>query len=316
MKKTKTLLIILFVLTPLYLFARTDFQRKEYRIATFNIQAFGQAKMRHPVVVPILLRIVSQFDLVAIQELRDKSQTTMPKFTALLNTGPHEYGYVTGPRLGRTHSKEQYVFLFRKNSFKALKIKTFPDSKDIFHREATGVLFEFRDYPHKFVILNFHVDPNDAEAEIANISRIIQWAKSEFGTENILVMGDFNSDCGYYDEEKWPENFRGAAIHWYFDHDTDTTLGGRSCTYDRIGSTGKIKEWFTRKKGVLRFDGAAFSIPPQISSAILEKYPEWAKILSRSATRFFYKGAERSLNAKRISDHFPLWIEVIPKERP
>src|SRR6056297_3341737 len=40
------------------------------RIATFNIQVFGQKKSSDKNVMPILAYIISQFDVVAIQEVR------------------------------------------------------------------------------------------------------------------------------------------------------------------------------------------------------------------------------------------------------
>lgn len=280
------------------------------KIASFNIQSWGQAKMRHPVVVPILLRIVSKFDLIAVQELRDKSQSTVPRFIKLLNSGPSEYKYIVGPRLGRTRSKEQYVFIYKKKIFKALKTKTFPDKEDYFHREPTGVLFEFRNTQKRFVALNFHISPGKANEEISRIQAVLAWGKREFQSENILILGDFNSDCSYYDESK----LKKISLFWYTGNNVDTTLGKNNCTYDRIASTGNIRKWHgvTGKRGVIRFDSKKFQKPPSISDNIRSNYPEWAEILSKASTIFIYKGKVRKLKHKRISDHFPIWIELNP----
>ena len=39
----------------------------------FNIQVFGPSKASKPEVMEVLASIISQFDIVAIQEIRDKS---------------------------------------------------------------------------------------------------------------------------------------------------------------------------------------------------------------------------------------------------
>ena len=45
------------------------------------------------------------------------------------------YDMVVSPRLGRTKSKEQYAFIFKKHRFKVKVTKTYPDPGDVFIRE-------------------------------------------------------------------------------------------------------------------------------------------------------------------------------------
>lgn len=45
----------------------------EISIASFNIQVFGRTKASKPEVMEILVRTISKFDIVAIQEIRDKT---------------------------------------------------------------------------------------------------------------------------------------------------------------------------------------------------------------------------------------------------
>src|SRR5262245_60391696 len=44
--------------------------RTTIRLASFNIQVFGRTKIDKPVVMATITRIVQQFDVVAIQEVR------------------------------------------------------------------------------------------------------------------------------------------------------------------------------------------------------------------------------------------------------
>jgi deoxyribonuclease-1-like protein len=48
------------------------------RIASFNIQVFGVSKARKSHVMEGLVRIVRNFDIVAVQEIRSKDQSLLP----------------------------------------------------------------------------------------------------------------------------------------------------------------------------------------------------------------------------------------------
>ncbi|MDA3788831.1 MAG: hypothetical protein PF503_10105 [Desulfobacula sp.] len=50
------------------------------KIASFNIQVFGRSKASKPEVMEVLSSIISQFDIVAIQGIRDKSGTAIKDF--------------------------------------------------------------------------------------------------------------------------------------------------------------------------------------------------------------------------------------------
>ena len=53
-------------------------QRDCIKVASFNIQIFGQSKINKPDVMDMLSRIIKRYDVVAIQEVRSKEQNVMP----------------------------------------------------------------------------------------------------------------------------------------------------------------------------------------------------------------------------------------------
>ena len=81
-------------------------------IASFNIQVFGESKLSKAGVVDVLAQVVRQFDIVAIQEIRGKSDDIIPRFLQQVNADGSRFAYVIGPRLGRTVSTEQYAFVY------------------------------------------------------------------------------------------------------------------------------------------------------------------------------------------------------------
>ena len=56
------------------------------RIGAFNIQVFGISKVSKPDVMDILADIIRIYDIIAIQEIRDASQTALPAFVDTINT--------------------------------------------------------------------------------------------------------------------------------------------------------------------------------------------------------------------------------------
>ena len=64
----------------------------------------------------VLADIIRTYDAIAIQEIRDASQTALPALVDLVNTDGSQYSYVVSERLGRTTSKEQYAHIFNTNT--------------------------------------------------------------------------------------------------------------------------------------------------------------------------------------------------------
>ena len=52
-----------------------NFSNETLRIGAFNIQVFGVTKASKPEVMDVLADIIRTYDIIAIQEIRDKSQT-------------------------------------------------------------------------------------------------------------------------------------------------------------------------------------------------------------------------------------------------
>lgn len=177
------------------------------RIASFNIQVFGNTKADNPPVISTLAEIVRQFDLVAIQEVRSKNEYLIPNFVKLINqVGEHgqpgrHYDHVIGPRLGYTSSKEQYVFIFDTDRVEIdpHSVYTVGDPDGLMHREPLVATFRARGVDPQlaftFTLVNVHTDPDQVPEELdalADVYRAVR--RSSQGEDDILLLGDFNTD--------------------------------------------------------------------------------------------------------------------------
>ncbi len=105
-------LLSFFLLLPL-INASLVFGQDRISIASFNLRVFGQTKAAKEPVMDIIADIIRHFDIVAVQEIRDKEETAIYRLLSKVNRDRNEYALVVGPRLGRTSSKEQYAIFYR-----------------------------------------------------------------------------------------------------------------------------------------------------------------------------------------------------------
>lgn len=167
------------------------------RIASFNIQVFGQAKLDQLDVMQRLAHIVRQFDVVAIQEIRSKEQNVLPTFLQFINANGSRYDFVIGPRQGRTSSKEQYAFVYNSATIELMpdSVYVVPDPEDLFHRPPLVAGFRVRGPPNPFTftLINIHTDPDEADLEVDALADVYLSVLQQPGADDdVIVLGDLN----------------------------------------------------------------------------------------------------------------------------
>ena len=249
-------------------------ESERIRICTFNIQIFGVSKMSKPEVAGILADIVSRFDLTAVHELRSARPDPVDRFMALL---PERYGYVLGPREGRSSSKEQFWIIYDTEKLTGLGAEAWPDPGDRFERNPLGVYFQTKD-KFDFILVNIHVRPGGAAEEIAAMPELVSGFRELWQENDVLLAGDFNADGLYYDATALPAVFPGDEYLIITGNDLDTTVAPGDNAYDRIIVTLSAAEDYARNRGVMRFeehyDFDALQVRPRELS---DHYPVWAE---------------------------------------
>ena len=169
-------------------------------VASFNIQVFGESKLSKPNVVEILARVVRKFDIVAIQEVRAKSDDILPRFMQAVNADGSRYHYVIGPREGRTSSKEQYAFVYDTTRIEVdpSSLGVVPDPSDRLHRPPMVARFRTRVVPVQaaftFWLVNTHTDPDEVPQELdalAHVFQSLQQARPD--EDDVIMLGDLNA---------------------------------------------------------------------------------------------------------------------------
>lgn len=278
---------------------------RSFKIASFNIKSFGQAKLRHTTVVPLLIRIVHNFDVVAIQELRDKQQKTLPRFVELLNTGPYRWAGAAGERLGRGRYKEQFSFVFRSDKFSNAQLLQYPDPEKVFRRPPTGLTLSLKDTDFRFTVFNFHITPSEAIDEIPALTGVTDWLHQN-NIKKYIFAGDFNADCSYYNKKDFLELQSSLRLWWISSSFTDTTLSANNCVYDHIGLSTSLMNFYHEGSGVHRFDVTEYTVSPYYPAAT----DQFNQYMQNAKTTYQRKGEQKELPLKLVSDHYPVWVEL------
>jgi endonuclease/exonuclease/phosphatase family metal-dependent hydrolase len=205
------------------------------KIAAFNIQIFGKTKSDKPEVIAELTKIVREFDIVLIQEIRDATEQTIPNFIQQINqANGASYSFIESPRLGRTTSKEAYAYIYNTQTVQFIQGSdyVYNDNKDVFEREPYIATFKIGNFD--FTLAGIHTKPEDAYNEIGNLTTVISSIQTAKPNEkDIIVMGDLNADGSYYNEDDSSNPLKTPQYNWIITNNIDTTVKTDN-TYDRI----------------------------------------------------------------------------------
>jgi len=226
-------------------------------VAAFNVQVFGETKMKNPVVRKYLKEIILRYDLILIQEIRDSSGKAIIELMSDVKEANENYEMKLSARLGRTSSKEQYAYIYRKDWLTPSDEFVYADPGDLYEREPYIVRFKSEKAAIKdFAVVGIHTSPDDAEAEISNLESVYDDIVKRWSLDNVILMGDFNAGCSY--TKRW-ENIKLATdprFYWLFDNTVDSTTKRTDCPYDRVVVAGKtlLSSIIPLSPAVFRFD--------------------------------------------------------------
>ena len=107
------------------------------RIGSFNLHQYGSKKAANADLTNTVAQIISDFDLAIIQEISDVSLRAPYVLFEELNKVSHEpYTMTLSPRVGRSATKEQYIFFNRESQsgVEIVESYIYDDTNDLFER--------------------------------------------------------------------------------------------------------------------------------------------------------------------------------------
>ncbi len=247
------------------------------RIASFNIQVFGEAKASKPYVMGTLAAIIQNFQIVAIQEIRTQDDYFLDNFLrTYVNVNGHVYDKVIGPRLGRSVSKEQYAFIYDTKTIEVNPhcIYTINDPDHLLERDPLVAMFRVRGPPPEqaftFILVDVHTKPEQAREECNTLAQVYEAVRRAAGDEDdIIMLGDFNVDDKHLGDlariDGMRPVIRGTFTNTRQNNQEDNILLHAPSTTEFSGRWGVFD--------VQRF----FNLRPEQALQVSDHYPIWAE---------------------------------------
>jgi Endonuclease/Exonuclease/phosphatase family. len=249
------------------------------RVATWNIQAFGEAKLQDPAAMNIIVQVLRNFDVIAIQEVRAANQDVVLELVNQLNAGgKYHYDYVLGPRLGRTASKEQYAYIFDMASIEVDRnqLYTLEDKDDLLHREPLVGWFRARLAPGQsqlaftFSLVNVHTDPDEVDRELDVMDDVLFAVQGDSRHEDdTILLGDFNVN-----DRNLRQLGKVNGLAWVVSNTPTNTRG--SAQYDNIFFLRAPTPEFTGRGGVYDYL-RQFNLSIDQALKVSDHLPVWAE---------------------------------------
>ncbi|XP_066925693.1 uncharacterized protein [Clytia hemisphaerica] len=245
-------------------------------IATFSINRFNQKKYENNEVKEYLLKILSRYDFIFIQEVQDESEEFIHLFIEELKgmTGK-SYKYKLGKASGRKSKKNQLMFLYRDSLFTLIDHYQYQDNDDKFERQPFIAKFRSNKLEvEEFAVIGVCLHYDSVEAEINHLASVHEEMKNFWGDIPTLIMGNFMTGGSHISKTKLRETAlqKDSNYVWFVDNIDTTVLKNKYC-YDRIIGYGNITENIQLDSvKAFRFDDE-FGLSMDEAKAITDHYP-------------------------------------------
>lgn len=245
------------------------------RIASFNTEALGPAKLDKPHVLSLLVGMLRQYDVIALQEVRSTRDDVLPMLVERLNQSGRRYDYMIGPRIGRGSEREQFAFIFDTSRLETdrYRLYTVDDPQDLITFEPLVAWFRCKEAPEQeaftFSLINTKINPLLAEAEHDILPDLVDAVQADGRQEDDwILLGDLAGS-----------NAQLAIL-------------------ERVGVRFAIRDFPTEVTGHKMLDGLMFS-----AHATTE-------YTGRSGALDFLRKHNLSIEqSMEISSHLPIWAE-------
>ncbi|MED6280863.1 Deoxyribonuclease-1 [Characodon lateralis] len=257
-------------------------------LGAFNIKAFGDTKASNTTLLDIISTVVHRYDIILIQEVRDSDLSATKKLMDHVNKGSSTFSYIVSEPLGRSTYTERYLFLYRQASVSVVESYHFDDGcescgTDTFMREPFVVMFSSRYTAlSSFTLIPQHTSPELAVEEINALYDVVTDVRTRWNTNNIVLLGDFNSGCSYVTASDWQKIrlFTDKSFHWLIPDSADTTVNPTNCPYDRVVVTADMLKGVAHGSAQVYDFVADLNLSQNMGLAVSDHFPVEVKLTS------------------------------------
>ncbi len=182
--------------------------RPTFRIATFNLGRFDEAKAANRSVNDVLVHLLPQFELTALQGIRGKNQGVLVRLVEQINAASgRAFDFATCPTQKRDAIEHYTAFLFDRQRIEVDRT-TVHFVEDPLHRfRVKPLVGEFRARgpnpaeAFTFTLINVETDPEHVAAELDLLAEVYRTVRDRYARaadgkmeDDIILLGDLESD--------------------------------------------------------------------------------------------------------------------------
>ncbi|MBN2475833.1 MAG: hypothetical protein JXB62_14570 [Pirellulales bacterium] len=222
------------------------------RIASFNLDGLDDKKLANRQVHDVLVRLLSGYDLVALQDVRAANRGVLVRLVDAINAAGLTYDLATAPGVLEGGAEQYSAFLLNTATIEIDRSKVHCVEDPAGRLRHKPLVAQFRVKGPKqseaftFKLINVHIDPARAIEEIELLDDVYRAIRDDRPREDdILMLGDFAAG---YDRigplgtlegiaaavTGTPTNLRGtsSADNIYYDRKATVEFTGRSGVFD------------------------------------------------------------------------------------
>jgi deoxyribonuclease-1-like protein len=208
--------------------------------------------------------------------VRTENPDVVEQFVRAINADGAQYAYLLGPRLGRTVSKEQYLYIYDQSRVEVDgRVRyTVEDPDGLLHR--TPLVVRFRAITNSgrpgfsFSLANIHTDPDEVKLEMDVLDDVFRAVQNDgSGEDDVILLGDFNADARHFGQ-------LGQLPYLTLAIDGQATNTRRTESYDNIVFDSRATTEFTGTVGILDM-AAEYRLTPTQALAVSDHLPIWAE---------------------------------------
>ena len=303
-------------------------------IASWNIKEFGHTTQRIPESYFYIAETLSYFDLIAVQEIK----SSLDDLHIILRLLGDDWGYLVNDITeGNSGNSERSCYLFNKKRVRfaglAGEIVLWDDLTQITtikQLNRTPYITGFTAGWKTFAMINLHLHPGSKSSDISlrreEVSLLLKALaekkkRGQLWSENLICVGDFNFYSGATKDDPTIQMIAEAGFKQVNSLIGIDTNASQTDAYDRFFLSKN--EYFSlgqnsaglENGGVFNPFNSVFKFgeEPIYASYMVEDYTG-SKDMTDPANQIKY--FKHPWRKNQISDHFPIWFELIIDSSP
>ena len=298
-------------------------------VASWNIKELGHTTQRLPEAFFYMAEIIARFDLLVVQEIKSSLGELDLIMRLLGDDWSMLVNDITGGRDGNSE-RSAYLFNTKRVEFAGLagEIALWDDltkNSQIKQLKRTPYITGFRAAWKTFAIVNLHLHPGKTDEDLAYRREEVRLLLAAIGkklesghlwNENLILAGDFNLYAGQDKDDATIALIEDAGFQEVDGLKGQDTNASKTEAYDRLFLSSE--EYFkVAVNPAGKGNGGVFDVFDVVfkdggeqeyldDMKRVHKNPQ--KLDQASEAEKYYK---RYWRRNQMSDHFPIWIELL-----